>query len=144
MPVISGRTNTAGAAFWLTPGTQKPSSAPAFRVAFSIWAAMNGSMGRMEPSAIPSEIIDPKRSETRSECCTICGRIASGSAANAEDRSSGPWSESWYSASAAAALVSRVHWSAGRAMARRWTRVITSKVRSKQATHRSSLASLWW
>ena len=46
--------------------------------------------------------------------------------------------------SAAAALINRVHWSSGSAMARRWTRVITSKVRSKQATTRSSLASLWW
>ncbi len=113
-------------------------------MAFSIWAAMNGSTGRIEPSAMPSEIIEAKRSDTRSECLTISIRIGSGTAASAEVRSSGPYSESWYSARAAAALESRIHWQPGRSMARRCTRVITSKVRSKHATTRSSLASLWW
>ena len=36
------------------------------------------------------------------------------------------------------------HWFPGRSMASRWARRITSKLRSKQATTRSSLASLWW
>jgi len=85
-----GRTKTAGAAFWRTPGTQKASSAPALRVALSIWAAMKGSTGRMEPSAMPSEIIEANRSEIRLECCTISSRIASGRAERAEERSRGP------------------------------------------------------
>ena len=65
-------------------------AAQAFSVALSICAAMNGSTGRIDPSAIPSEIIEAKRSETRFDCSTITWRICSGSAVSAVVRSRGP------------------------------------------------------
>ena len=112
-------------------------------VAFSIWAAMNGSTGRNEPSAIPSEIIDANRSEIRLECSTITTRICSGRAVSAEVRKSGPCSDNWNSPKAAAQADSLSHWLPGSSMANRWARRITSKVRSKQTTTRPSLAWLW-
>ena len=57
----------------------------------------------------------------------ISARMGSGSAARAEVRSNGPCSDNWYSASAAAALESRSHWSPASPIASRWTRVITVK-----------------
>ena len=52
---------------------------------------------------MPSEIIAAKRSETRLARSTMAMRIGSGRALSAEERSSGPWSESWNSTSVAAA-----------------------------------------
>ena len=90
----------------------------AFCIAISACAAISGSTGRIEPSAMPSLIVPAKRRAIRFERSTIASRACDGRPESAVVRNSGPRSENWTSSSVAIVPERRSQWLPPRSSAR--------------------------